>query len=94
MDQSRETWLYYCWNCRVQRPALNFASLLYGAGEQEPEPVIAGCFWVLGAVWEKNQEPEPLQKKGAGATKNITLLYQLLEEKKHKEIVHLLLFFR
>ena len=30
----------------------------------------AGCFWLLGAgaAWEKNQEPEPLEKKsGAGA---------------------------
>ena len=46
---------------------------------QEPEPVGAGCFWLLGAgagagaawkkksgagaAWEKNQEPEPLEKK-------------------------------
>ena len=30
----------------------------------------AGCFWLLGAgaAWEKNEEPEPLEKKpGAGA---------------------------
>ena len=30
---------------------------------QEPEPVGAGCFWLLGAgagaAWKKNQEPEP-----------------------------------
>ena len=52
------------------------------AGELEPEPV--GCFWLLGAgaarkkipgagaAWEKNQEPEPLEKKsGAGAAKKI-----------------------
>ena len=39
---------------------------------QEPEPVGAGCFWSrsrlkkkpgAGAAWEKNQEPEPLEKK-------------------------------
>ena len=53
---------------------------------QELEPVGAGCFWPLGAgagatrkkipgaragaAWEKNQEPEPLEKKsGAGAVK-------------------------
>ena len=49
----------------------------YFAKEPEPEPVVAGCFWPLragtgaarkkipgdGAVWEKNQEPEPLEKK-------------------------------
>ena len=42
----------------------------------------AGCFLVLwaGAGWEKKQEPEP--------QKNMTLLYRLLEDKKHKEIVH------
>ena len=59
----------------------------------------AGCFWILGAGagWEKKQEtePDPFQKKpGAGAAKNMPLQYQLLEDKKHKEIVHLLLFFR
>ena len=31
---------------------------------------------------------------GAGAAKNMRLLYRLLEDKKDKEIVHLLLFFR
>ena len=44
----------------------------YFAKEPEPEPVGAGCFWLLGAgaSWEKNQEPEPLEKKsGAGAAK-------------------------
>ena len=47
-----------------------------------------------GAGWEKKQEPEQLQKKaGAGAARNMPLLYRLLENKKHKEIVHLLLFF-
>ena len=33
----------------------------------EPEPVGAGCFWLLGAgagaAWKKNEEPEPLGKK-------------------------------
>ena len=51
----------------------------------------AGCFWFLGAgaaqkkiagaAWKKSQEPEPLINKFG-------------EDKKHKEIVHLLLFFR
>ena len=41
----------------------------------EPEPV----FWPLGdgagAAWEKNQEPEPLEKmSGAGAAKKISRL--------------------
>ena len=42
---------------------------------KKPEPVGAGCFWPLGAgtgaarkkipgaAWEKNQEPEPIEKK-------------------------------
>ena len=34
---------------------------------QEPRPVGAGCFWLLGAgagaTWKKNQEPQPLGKK-------------------------------
>ena len=46
------------------------------AGEREPEPVGARCFWLLGAgdgaVQTKNQEPEPLGKKsGAGAAKKL-----------------------
>ena len=58
----------------------------YFAKEPELEPVGAGCFLPLGAgdgaarkkipgagagaTWEKNQEPEPLEKKsGAGAAK-------------------------
>ena len=37
-------------------------------------------------------EPEPLQKKlGAGAAQILRLLYWLLEDKKHREIVLLLL---
>ena len=36
---------------------------------------------------EKNQKPEPPQK-------NMPLLYRLLEAKKHKQILHLILFFR
>ena len=52
-------------------------------------------------------EPEPLEQKtssrcrsrlekksGAGATKNLAGSSALRENKKHKEIVHLLLFFR
>ena len=50
----------------------------------------AGCFWLLGAGagWVKNQEPEPepLQKKQEPEPHKI---YRLLEDKKHKEIVHL-----
>ena len=44
-----------------------------------------GVFGSLGAGvgGEKNKEPEPLKKKtGAGAAKNMPLLYRLLEEKK------------
>ena len=49
--------------------------------EPEPEP------------HEKKQEPEPLDKKsGAGATKKLASFSALLEDKKHKEIVLLLLF--
>ena len=36
----------------------------------EPEPVGAGCFWLMGPepLEKKNEEPEPLGKKsGAGA---------------------------
>ena len=61
------------------------------------EPAGAGCFWILGvgagagadrektrsrSRSKKYQEPEP-QK-----------IYRLLEDKKHKDIVHLLLLFR
>ena len=46
----------------------------------------AGCFWLLG--------PEPLEKKtGAGAAKKLAVSSALLEDKKHKEIVFLLIFF-
>ena len=44
----------------------------------EPEPEGAAFFFPLGA----------------GAAENMRRLYRLLEDKKHKEIVHLLLFFR
>ena len=46
---------------------------------------------------KKNQEPEPLGKKsgaGAGAAKKLAGSSALREDKKHKEIVLLLLFFR
>ena len=51
---------------------------LTNSQEREPEPVGGGCFGLLGAgaeplekkpgagagaAWEKNQEPEPLEKK-------------------------------
>jgi len=40
-------------------------------------------------------EPEPLEKKqGAGAATKLIGSSALLEDKKHKEIVRLLLFFR
>ena len=58
------------------------------AEEPEPKGPEAGA--------PKKQEPESLQKfsgAGAGANKNMRLLYRLLEDKKHKKIVHLLLFF-
>ena len=49
----------------------------------EPEPGVAGCFWLLGAgaAWKK--------KSGAGAAKKLTGSSALLEAKKHKEIVRL-----
>ena len=45
---------------------------------------------------ELELEPEPLQQKntGAGAAKVMRLLYQLLEDKKHKEIINSLLFLK
>ena len=58
----------------------------------------AGCFGSLEAEPEllgKKQEPETLGKKlGAGAAKNLAASSALLEDKKHKEIVLLLLYFR
>ena len=55
-------------------------------------------FLALGAeaAWKKQgagARAAP-KKSGAGAAKNMRLLYRLLEDKTHKEIVHLLLFFR
>ena len=49
----------------------------------EPEPGVFGSL-----------QPELAEKKktGARAAKNMPLLYRLLEDKKHKETVHLLLF--
>ena len=60
-------------------PTLLYADIRDG----EPEPVGAGCFWLLGSRsrLEKNL--------GAGAAKKLALR----EDKKHKEIVLLLLFF-
>ena len=53
-------------------------------GSLEPEP-----------LEKKNQMPEPLGKKsGAGASKKLAGSSALLKDKKHKEIVNLLLFFR
>ena len=46
------------------------------------------------APWELKPEPDEKKKPGAGAAKNVPLLYRLLENEQHKEIVHLLLFFR
>ena len=51
-------------------------------GSLEPE---------LGSL-EKNQEPEPLGKK-SGAAKKLAGSSALLEDKKHKVSVFLLLFF-
>ena len=50
---------------------------------EEPEPQGAGCIWPLGAGAAQ-------KKLGAGAAKNMRLLYRLLEDKnkKHKEIVN------
>ena len=64
----------------------------------EPEPVGAGCFWLLGAgtAWQKkNRSRSRLEKNsGAGAAKKLAGSSALLEDNKHKEIVLLLLFFR
>ena len=66
---------------------------IYPSGAGEPANFLAAP-WSWSRL-RKNQEPEPLQKKtGAGTAKNLPLLYCLLEDKKHKEIVYLLLFFR
>jgi hypothetical protein len=55
----------------------------------------AGCFWPEPDSLEKKQEPEPLGKKsGAGASKKLAGSSALREDKKHKEIVLFLLFFR
>ena len=44
---------------------------------------------------EKSQEPEPVEKmSGAGASKKLAGSSALMEDKKTKEIVLLLLFFR
>ena len=48
--------------------------------------------WSRSRLREKNQEPEPLGKKsGAGASKNLAGSSALLEDKKHKDIIRLLL---
>jgi len=63
---------------------------LTNSQEPKPEPVGAGCFWLLGAgagggaAWEKNQEPEPLEKKSGAGKKfagSPALLSWLLPEK-------------
>ena len=53
----------------------------------EPKPVGAGCFWLLGAGSTQ-------KKTGAGAAKKIAGFSALLEDKKHKEIVLMLIFLR
>ena len=72
------------------------------------EPEGAACFWPLGAgatCRKENRSGATLEEKkteagaapktsGTGAAKNLRLLYWLLEDKKHMEIVHLLQFFR
>ena len=68
---------------------------------REPEPVGARCFWLLGAEvrpsWKKTGFGAAWKKKsgaGAGAAKKLSGSSALLEDKKHKENVLLLLFFR
>ena len=59
-----------------------------GEPESEPEPGVFGSM---------EPEPEPLEKKtgaGAGAAKKLAGSSALLEDKKHKKTVRLLLFFR
>ena len=61
----------------------------------EPEPGVFGS--LEPEPLEKNQEPEPLGKKseaGAGAANKLAGSSALRKDKKHKEIVQLLLFFR
>ena len=51
----------------------------------EPEPVGAGCFWLLPA---KTRSRSLLEKKsGAGAAKKLAGYLALREDKKHKKIV-------
>ena len=47
------------------------------------------------AAWEKNRSRSLLEEKsGAGAAEKLAGSWVLLEDKKHKEIVLLLLFFK
>ena len=55
---------------------------VFGSLEPEPLEKKPGA----GAAWKKSQEPEALNKLADSSA--------LLEDKKHKEIVLLLLFFR
>ena len=63
-----------------------------GEPEPEPEPVVFGSFEPLE---KKTRSRSRLEKKsGAGAAKKLAGSTALLEDKKHKEIILLLLFFR
>ena len=57
----------------------------------EPEPVVAGCFWLLADVAGAGAARKKIP--GAGAANKLAGFKALLEDKKHKEIVLLLLFF-
>ena len=71
------------------------------AGEPAPEPVGAGCFWLLvaGAAWKKKPGAGAAWKKksgagagagagaGSGAVTKLAGSSALLEDRKHKEIV-------
>ena len=66
-----------------------FTMIMFRAGE--PEPVVAGCFWLLGAgaAWRKKSGAgaDWKKKSGAGAAKKLAGCSALREDKKHKEIV-------
>ena len=88
----------YIASCLDEDTARNTYFLFHLGRAGEPEPVGAGCFWVLGAgagaAWKKTKSRSRLEKKsGAGAAKNLAGSSALREDKKLKEIVLYLLFF-
>ena len=71
-----------------------FSFLLPRAGEPEPEPGVFGSL-ETEPLEKKNKSRIRLEKKsGAGAARKLAGSSALREDKKHKEIVLQLLFFR